>query len=83
MAEKKEQTQQEQGENMVTVLLHKDNNENKDDMFVGVNLQDYHVPRGKPVEVPESVAHVIANTLAQENEAMEFIEANKSVHYNG
>lgn len=81
MAEKKEQAQQ--GEKMVTVMLHKDNNENKGDMFVGVNLKDYHVPRGIPVEVPESVAEVIKNHLAQENEAMEFTEANKNVQYNG
>ena len=74
MAEKKEQK-------MVTVMLHKDNNEHRGDLFVGVNMQDYRIPRGKPVDVPEEVAEVIKNALAQENEAMEFTEANKNVQY--
>ena len=66
---------------MVTVMLHKDNNEHRGDLFVGVNMKDYRIPRGKPVDVPEEVAEVIKNALAQENEAMEFTEANKNVQY--
>ena len=80
MAEKKEQAQQ--GEKTVTVMLHKDNNEHRGDLFVGVNMKDYRVPRGKPVEVPESVAEVIKNALAQENELLEYQEANANVKYN-
>lgn len=80
MAEKKEQAQQ--GEKMVTVMLHKDNNEHKGDLFVGVNMKDYRVPRGKPVEVPESVAEVIKNALAQENELMEYQEAHANEKLN-
>lgn len=82
-----EQTQQEQteqkqqGPKMVTVMLHKDNNENRDDLFVGVNMKDYRIPRGKPVDVPEEVAEVIKNAMAQENAALEFSEANKNVQY--
>lgn len=70
------------GEKMVRIMLHRDNNEHRGDMFVGVNMQDYHVPRGMPVEVPESVAGVIANMLEQEQEAFEFQEANQNVKLN-
>lgn len=79
-----EQTQQEQqGQNMVRIMLHKDNNEHKGDLFVGVNMRDYRIPRGKPVDVPEEVAEVIRNHLEQENEVLEFTEANRNVKYNG
>lgn len=87
MAKKEEQLQEQQeqaqqGEKTVTVMLHKDNNEHRCDLFVGVNMKDYRVPRGKPVEVPESVAEVIRNALAQENELLEYQEANANVKYN-
>jgi len=89
MAKKQEEQLQEQqeqaqpaGEKTVTVMLHKDNNEHRGDLFVGVNMKDYRVPRGKPVEVPESVAEVIKNALAQENELLEYQEANANVKYN-
>lgn len=64
-------------EKMVQVMLHKDNNKNRGDLFVGVNMQDYHIPRGVPYEVTESVAQVIANKLAQEDEVLQIIEQGK------
>ena len=81
MAKKDEMQQETQEQKMVTIMLHKDDNEHKEDLFVGVNMKDYRIPRGKPVEVPEEVAEVIKNAMAQENAAMEFSEANKNVQY--
>ena len=78
-AEKEKLTlQNPNNEEMVTVLLHRDNNEHRGDLFVAVNMQEYHVPRGEPVQVPASVAHVIENMLRQENEALEYQESKGS-----
>lgn len=59
-------------EEMVTVMLHKDNNEHREDLYVAVNMVEYRVPRGEPVQVPVSVASVIENMMRQENEALEY-----------
>lgn len=77
-----EQTQQEQGEKLVRVMLPKDAIINKGDMFVSVNMKEYRLPRGKPIEVPESVAGVIADALAQEDESLRYAEENVNVRYN-
>lgn len=47
------------------------------DVFVSVNEKTYLIKRGEEVEVPESVAEVIRNAEAMEEEAYAFDEATK------
>ena len=58
-------------EEMVSVMLHKDDNKNRGNLYVAVNAYEFRVPRGVAVQVPVSVAEIIQNKLAQENEIME------------
>lgn len=67
----KETLNHEQGEKMVTVMLHKDNNEHKTPLYVSVNMREWRVPRGVAVEVPECVAEVIEQQMAKELEVMQ------------
>ena len=55
----------------VKIKLEKTRKE-KDDVYVGVNGQTYLIKRGEVVEVPASVAEVLANREKMLNEAMEF-----------
>lgn len=50
----------------VKIKLFKDNNLYKDAVYVGVNGEDYLVPRGVEVEVPWYVAEVLENSMAQD-----------------
>ena len=76
MAEKKEPV--ETGEKTVRVMLHKDGNEHREDLFVAINMKEYRIPRGKPVDVPESVAAVIQNMADQEGIVLD-LESGKKV----
>ena len=73
MAEKKET-----GEKTVRIMLHKDNNEHREDLFVAINMKEYRIPRGKPVDVPEDVAAVIQNMADQEGIVLD-LESGKKV----
>ena len=52
---------------MVTVNLFKDNGKYSEALYACVNGKRYVVPRGKPVEIPESVAEIIATSMQQDN----------------
>ncbi len=55
----------------VKIKLEKTRKE-KDDVYVAVNGQSYLIKRGEWVDVPASVAEVLANKEKMLNEAMEF-----------
>lgn len=56
---------------MEKIFLFKDNNEYKDDVFVSVNGENYHIQRGVEVEVPDYIAEVLRNQQRQDQRAME------------
>lgn len=56
-------------EKMVKIRLFRDGGKYKEPISVGVNGKQYLVQRGVDVEVPESVAEVIQNSMTQDNEA--------------
>jgi hypothetical protein len=53
-------------EKMVKIRLFKDGGKYKHPVPVGVNGKQYLVQRGVEVEVPESVAEVLNNSMAQD-----------------
>lgn len=53
------------------LMLFKDNDKYRDDLFVCVNGRSYLIQRGVEVEVPWFVAEVIKNAMKAESEAME------------
>ena len=53
-------------EERVTIQLFKDRGQYAGDKFVGVNGIGYQIKRGVPVEVPKSVAEVLAQSEAQD-----------------
>lgn len=60
----------------VKIKLFKDNGKYNDDVTVGWNGRFWQIQRGKEVEVPAGVAEIIEQSLAQRQEAAEFIAAN-------
>ena len=58
----------------VKVKLRKDRNNPKPDLFVGVNGKTFVIKRGVEVEVPGYVAQLIADSEAQEEYAIEYME---------
>ena len=68
MATKKvaEQPKEKIKEGYVVIKLFKDNHRYKDDLVVGVNGKFWQIKRGVEVEVPDYVAEVIENSLAQQ-----------------
>ena len=61
-------------EKTVRIKLLKDK-ENRGDLFVSVNCRPYLIQRGKEIDVPESVAAVIENSLRNDQETYEKILA--------
>lgn len=61
-------------EKMVKIRLFKDNNRYKAPVPVGVNGKQYLVQRGVEVEVPESVAEVLHNSMAQDMAAGDMMQ---------
>ncbi len=72
MAEAKEPVKKEK---TVKIKLHRDRKD-QEDLFVSVNERTFIVKRGVEVEVPESVAEVIRNAEAMQQEAYDFEDAN-------
>lgn len=64
----------ETGEKLVPVQLFKDGGKYKDDVFVAVNGRSYQIQRGEMVYVPESVAEVLSQSMAQDNATARMIE---------
>lgn len=52
-----------------------------DSVYVGVNMKDYQIKRGEPVEVPLCVADVLRNSDKQMMEAMQKQEEMTSKNY--
>lgn len=65
---KKETSKNARETKMVKVKLFKDNGNYKDDVFVGVNGENYQIQRGKEVEVPWYVAEVLEHSERMDNE---------------
>lgn len=61
-------------EGYVTIRLFKDAHRYKDDLTVGVNGKFWQIKRGIPVDVPECVAEVIENALAQQQAASDMAD---------
>lgn len=59
-------------EERVTIELFRDNDKYNNDLVVGVNGKYYQIRRGIPVDVPKSVAEVIANSKKQDYNAAEY-----------
>ena len=68
-------------EEMVEVMLFKDNKDYKDDVFVSVNGENCVIKRGIPVKVKRKFALVLEDSSKQDAAAMAFMEAN--AHYDG
>lgn len=77
----------EADEEMTTVMLFKDNERYKDDVFVAVNGRRFQIQRGVPVQVPRYVAAVLEQSRAQDmatsrmmdQKAAEFEQAAKAL----
>lgn len=46
-------------------------------MFVGINGKNYQIKRGEEVEVPYEVYETVMNSLAAQEEAESYIDANE------
>ena len=81
MAAQKAKTQTEQLEafydELVPVMLIKDNAKYKDDLTVTLNGTNYQIQRGVQVMVPRRVALVLERSHSQEVEAQAYVESLK------
>ena len=59
----------------VPVMLFKDNDKYKDDLFVGWNGTGYRIKRGITVMVPRAVANIVQQQLDQDNSTAQLITA--------
>lgn len=67
-----------QGEKMVPIRLFKDNGKYKDDVFVAVNGRSFQIKRGENVMVPDYVAAVLEQSMAQDMATANLIEEESS-----
>ena len=67
-----------QGEKMVPIRLFKDNEKYKDDVFVAVNGRSFQIKRGETVMVPDYVATVLEQSMAQDMATANLIEEESS-----
>lgn len=79
MADKKkdpdvQMTHSDPGEELVEIMLFKDNERYKDDVFVAVNGETCQVKRGVPVKIKPKFAEVIQNSMKQDAETAQLIE---------
>ena len=66
------------GEKMVPIRLFKDNGKYKDDVFVAVNGRSFQIKRGENVMVPDYVAAVLEQSMAQDMATANLIEEESS-----
>ncbi len=64
----------QKGEKRVRIRLYKDRGNLSDDVTVIVNGRAYLIQRGVEVEVPESVAEVLANADVQRGFAVDYMQ---------
>lgn len=62
------------GDELVEIMLFKDNERYKDDVFVAVNGETCQVKRGVPVKIKRKFAEVIQNSMKQDAETAQLIE---------
>lgn len=62
------------GEEMVEVLLFKDSERYKDDVFVAVNGENCQIKRGIPVKVKRKFAEVLQHSMEQDAATAQLIE---------
>lgn len=62
------------GNELVTIKLFKDNNKYKDDVFVAVNGETCLIRRGVSVQVKRKFADVLAESMRQDEETAAMIE---------
>lgn len=67
-------TAKKESEKLVPVQLFKDGGKYKDDVFVAVNGRSYQIQRGEVVNVPECVAEVLSQSMAQDTSTARMIE---------
>lgn len=65
-------------EELVEVMLFKDNAKYKDDVFVCVNGQNCVVQRGKPVKIKRKFAEVLRQSMDQDASTAQLIERESS-----
>lgn len=65
-------------EELVEVMLFKDNGKYKDDVFVAVNGQNCVVQRGKPVKIKRKFAEVLRQSMDQDASTAQLIERESS-----
>ena len=61
------------GEDMVPIMLFRDNGKYKDDQFVAVNGKTCQIRRGERVEITAMFAEVLENSMKQDNATADLI----------
>lgn len=67
-------------DNLVPIRLFKDGDKYKDDVFVAVNGRSWQIRRGETVMVPDYVAEVLEESLAQDTATANLIERESSAY---
>ena len=66
--------------NLVPIRLFKDGDKYKDDVFVAVNGRSWQIRRGETVMVPDYVAEVLEQSMAQDTATANLIERESSAY---
>lgn len=74
------QGEQPKDSELVPIRLFKDNDKYKDDVFVAVNGRSFQIKRGETVMVPDYVAQVLEQSMAQDNATANLIERETSAY---
>lgn len=67
-------------DNLVPIRLFKDGDKYKDDVFVAVNGRSWQIRRGETVMVPDYVAEVLEQSMAQDTATANLIERESSAY---
>lgn len=67
-------------DNLVPIRLFKDGDKYKDDVFVAVNGRSWQIRRGESVMVPDYVAEVLEQSMAQDTATANLIERESSAY---
>ena len=67
-------------DNLVPIRLFKDGDKYKDDVFVAVNGRSWQIRRGETAMVPDYVAEVLEQSMAQDTATANLIERESSAY---
>ena len=67
-------------DNLVPIRLFKDGDKYKDDVFVAVNGRSWQIRRGETVMVPDYVAEILEQSMAQDTATANLIERESSAY---